>query len=235
MTAPAIMEKAWPLNESQPPVYQLLHLMEETAAAHTVEMGIPRPLMLERYGAVWMIVRAWVQMDRELDLSAPLTVRTWHRGVTAGVVFRDFDLLQRGETIGQAVQTWVLVDVERRTLFRMSRVPELVNSPVPAQVKDLRPRKLAPPRPLSQAEPLCAPAEAVDVNGHINNAAYVPLLLDALPRPIRAVRTLEINYHHECFAGQQLPRQLWQEGSEAYVRLLTPEGVIALDLQVEGF
>ena len=235
MTAPAIMEKAWPLNESQPPVYQLLHLMEETAALHTIEMGIPRPLMLERYGAVWMIVRAWVQTDRELDLSALLTVRTWHRGVTAGVVFRDFDLIQRGETIGQAVQTWVLVDVERRTLFRMSRVPELVNSPVPAQVKDLRPRKLTPPRPLSPAAPLCAPAGAVDVNGHINNAAYVPLLLEALPRPIRAVRTLEINYHHECFAGQQLPRQLWQEGSEAYVRLLTPDGLNALDLQVESF
>ena len=235
MTTPAILEREWPLNERQPPVYQLLHLMEETAALHTIEMGIPRPFMLERYSAVWMIVRAWVQMNREVDLSAPLTVRTWHRGVTAGVVFRDFDLIQRGETIGQAVQTWVLVDVERRTLFRMSKVPELVNSPVPETVKDLRPRKLTPPRLLTPAEPLCAPQETVDVNGHINNAAYVPLLLDALPRPVRAVRTLEINYHHECFAGQQLPRQLWQEGSEAYVRLLTPEGLNALDLQVESF
>ena len=231
----AILEKAWQLSDAQMPAYQLFHLMEETAAIHTVEMGIPRPLMLERYGAVWMIVRAWMQLERQPDLSAPLTVRTWHRGVTGGVVFRDFDLIQNGLCIGQAVETWVLVDEQKRTLFRMTKVPELVNSPVPETVKDLRPRKLTPPRPLTPAEPLCAPQEAVDVNGHINNAAYVPLLLDALPRPIRAVRTLEINYHHECFAGQQLPRQLWQEGSEAYVRLLTPEGLNALDLQVESF
>ena len=144
----AILEKEWRLSDGQMTAYQLFHLMEETAAAHTVEMGIPRPFMVERYGAVWMIVRAWMQLERQPELSAPLTVRTWHRGVTGGVVFRDFDLIQHGERIGQAVQTWVLVDEQKRTLFRMSKVPELVNSPVPETVKELRPRKLAPPQPL---------------------------------------------------------------------------------------
>lgn len=230
----AILEREWPLTGERMPAYQLLHLMEETAAIHTVEMGIPRPVMLERYGAVWMIVRAWMRMDKQPDLSAPLTVRTWHRGVTGGVVLRDFDLLQGGERIGEAVQTWVLVDAEKRTLFRMSRVPELVNSPRPAEVKERKPRKLAPPQPLSEAAPVCAPREAVDINGHINNAEYIPLLLRSLPGPVEAVRTLEINYHRELFAGQQIPRLLWQERKDAYVRLLTPEGVIALDLQVEG-
>ena len=228
----AILEKEWRLSDGQMTAYQLFHLMEETAAAHTVEMGIPRPFMVERYGAVWMIVRAWMQLERQPELSAPLTVRTWHRGVTGGVVFRDFDLLQNGARIGQAVQTWVLVDEQKRTLFRMSKVPELVNSPVPETVKELRPRKLAPPQPLCEAAPFCAPQETVDINGHINNAAYIPLLLRSLPRPMEAVRTLEINYHHELFAGQTLPRLLWQEGKNAYIRLLTPEGVIALDLQV---
>ena len=229
------LEKTWTLEEEPSLIYQLLHDLEETAAAHTIELGIPRPLMVERYGVVWMIVRSWLQLDAQPDPAVPLTVRTWHRGLTGSMIFRDFDLCQNGTRIGQAVQTWVLVDINSRTLFRMSRVPELVNSPRPETVKDVRPRKLAPPCALTAAAPLCAGAEALDVNGHVNNAAYVPLVLESLPEPVRAVRTLEINYHHECFAGQELPRLLWQEGKDAYVRLLTPEGLIALDLQVAAF
>ena len=229
------LEMTWTLTPEPSVIYQLLHDMEETAAAHTIEMGIPRPVMLERYGAVWMIVRSWMELDAQPDPTVPLTVRTWHRGVTGGVVFRDFDFIQNGTRIGQAVQTWVLVGEESRTLFRMSKVPELVNSPRPAEVKDVRPRKLTPPGTLTPAPPLCAGPETLDINGHVNNAAYVPLVLESLPEPVRAVRCLELNYHHECFAGQALPRAIWQAGKDAYVRLLTPEGLIAFDLQVAAF
>ena len=229
-----ILEKTWPLKEGPSLVYQLLHNMEETAAVHTIELGIPRPLMVERYGVVWMIVRSWMRLDRQPDPAADLTVRTWHRGLTGSMIYRDFDLFQNGERIGEAVQTWVLVDIKNRTLFRMSKVAELADSPRPEVVKDIRPRKLTPPGPLLQADPLCAGDDSVDVNGHVNNAAYVPLVLESLPEPVGAVRTLEINYHHECFAGQALPRLLWQEGKDAYVRLLTPEGLIAFDLKVSA-
>ena len=225
------LEKTWTLSDQPSLIYQILHDMEETAALHTIELGIPRPVMLERYGVVWMIVRSWMQLDAQPDPSAPLTVRTWHRGMTGSMIFRDFDLLQNGERIGQAVQTWVLVDVNTRTMCRMSRFPELVNSPRPETVKELRPRKLTPPGELADGAPVVAGVQDVDINGHINNASYVPLVLESLPEPIRAVRTLEINYHHECFAEMPLPRQYWQQGSQAYVRLLTPDGLVAFDLQ----
>lgn len=229
------LEMTWTLQPQPSLIYQLLHDMEETAAAHTIELGIPRPVMVERYGVVWMIARAWMQFDAWPDPAIPLTIRTWHRGLTGGAVFRDFDFYQNGAHIGQAVQTWVLVDMESRTLFRMSKVRELVESPRPAEVKTVRPRKLLPPCALAEASPLCPGPECLDINGHVNNAAYVPLVLEALPEPVRAVRTLELNYHRECFAGQALPRLLWQKGKDAYVRLLTPEGQIAFDLQVEAF
>lgn len=229
------LEMNWTLQPQPSVIYQLLHAMEETAAAHTVVLGIPRPFMVERYGVVWMIVRSWMELDAQPDVHVPLTVRTWHRGLTGGVIYRDFDLIQNGVRIGQAVQTWVLVDINSRTLFRMSKVAELANSPRPETVKDVKPRKLAPPCALSEAAPLRAGDESVDINGHINNAAYVPLVLESLPEPVYAVRTLELNYHHECFAGQELPRQLWQEGKQAYVRLLTPDGLIAFDLRACAF
>ena len=229
------LEMTWTLQKEPSLIYQILHDMEQTAAAHTVELGIPRPVMLERHGVVWMIVRAWMQFDAQPDPALPLTVRTWHRGMTGSVIFRDFDLLQNGDVIGQAVQTWVLVNVENRTICRMSKIPELADSPRPVHVKEVRPRRLVPPCELTEASPLTAGAGDVDINGHVNNASYVPLALESLPEPVSAVRTLELNYHNECFAGQNLPRQIWQQGSEAYVRLLTPDGRIAFDLQVTAF
>ena len=229
------LEKTWTLEKEPSLIYQLLHNLEETAALHTIELGIPRPVMVERYGVVWMIVRSWMQLDKQPDPASDLTVRTWHRGMTGSMIYRDFDLIQNGERIGQAVQTWVLVDIGSRTLFRMSKVAELADSPRPEVVKDVRPRKLTPPGQLREAAPLCAGTDSLDVNGHINNAAYVPLALESLPEPVRAVRTLELNYHHECFAGQALPRLLWQEGKQAYERLMSPEGLIAFDLQATAF
>ena len=128
------LEMNWTLQPQPSVIYQLLHAMEETAAAHTVVLGIPRPVMVERYGVVWMIVRSWMELDAQPDVHVPLTVRTWHRGLTGGVIYRDFDLIQNGVRIGQAVQTWVLVDINSRTLFRMSKVAELANSPRPETV-----------------------------------------------------------------------------------------------------
>ena len=155
------LEKTWTLEKEPSLIYQLLHNLEETAALHTIELGIPRPVMVERYGVVWMIVRSWMQLDKQPDPASDLTVRTWHRGMTGSMIYRDFDLIQNGERIGQAVQTWVLVDIGSRTLFRMSKVAELADSPRPEVVKDVRPRKLTPPGQLREAAPLCAGTDSL--------------------------------------------------------------------------
>lgn len=224
-----IQEKTWSFSDTSLPVCQILHALEQTAGLHTISLGLTRDDMLSRYGAVWMIARAWLHFDAIPDLTQPLTVRTWHRGLTRGVVYRDFDLFQNGKRIGEAVQSWVLVDSVRRCLFRMDRVAELVDTPKPEVTKQLRPGKPIAPHPLTSVSPICAGPDALDENGHINNAAYVRLVLNSMPVPIGHIQTLELCYHRECFAGQILPRMLWQDEHSAYVRLLTPEGEPAFD------
>ncbi len=228
-----IQESTWSFSNRATPVYQVLHAMEQTARLHTVSLGISREEMLCKYGAVWMIARAWLHFDALLDKAQPLTIRTWHRGLSRGVIYRDFDLMQNGVRIGEAVQTWVLVEAESRRLFRMDRAPELVHTAVPPVTKTLRPGKPVPSAPLLEISPLCPGTETVDENGHINNAAYVELVLQGLP--FANIQTLELNYHQECFAGQCLPRLQWQDEHSAFVRLLTPDGLTAFDLKAATY
>lgn len=230
-----IQEKTWVFSDSSDPIYQIMHAMEETARLHTISLKLTQPELHARYGVVWMIVRAWMHFHEIPDLSKPLTIRTWHRGLSRSVVYRDFDLIQDGKLIGEAVQSWVLVDSVRRRLFRMDQVEELVHTAKPEVTKALRPAKPIPPDDLMEDSPICAGNEAVDANGHINNASYVTLVLQTLPTPLTHVSTLELCYHRECFAGQQLPRMLRQDEHGAYVRLFTPEGEAAFDCKIIAF
>lgn len=230
-----IQEKVWTFPDAANPIYQVMHAMEETAKLHTFSLKLTQPELHERYGVVWMIVRAWMHFHEVPDLSKPMTIRTWHRGLSRTVIYRDFDLIQDGQLIGEAVQSWVLVDSVRRRLFRMDRVEELVHTVKPEVTKSLRPAKLIPPDGLMEAIPICAGKEAVDANGHINNAAYVSLVLQTLPTPLTHVKTLELCYHRECFAGQELPRKLAQNEDSAFVRLFTPDGEAAFDCAIKAF
>ncbi len=230
-----IQEKVWTFPNAANPVYQVMHAMEETAKLHTISLKLTQPELHERYGVVWMIVRAWMHFHEVPDLSKPMTIRTWHRGLSRTVIHRDFDLIQDGRLIGEAVQSWVLVDSIRRRLFRMDRVEELVHTAKPEVTKSLRPAKLIPPDDLMEVSPICAGDDAVDANGHINNAAYVSLSLQTLPTPLAHVKTLELCYHRECFAGQNLPRMLQQDENGAYVRLFTPDGEAAFDCAIKAF
>lgn len=211
----------------------VLRAMEAAARIHTGQLGIDRPHMLQTYGAVWMVARCVLRLDEAIDLRVPLTVRTWHRGLLRGIVYRDYDLLQSGRRIGEAVQSWVLVDSIRRTLVRMDRLPELRDVPHPAQLKTCRPSKPLPPAPLTVAPSIIAGPDSLDENGHINNASYVSLALQVFDPPLPATGRLELNYQHECFAGVPLPCQIYRDAHRAFVRLHTPDGAAAFDLCAE--
>lgn len=224
------LEYTTSLPGAEIPAVEILRAMEAASRLHTDRLGIGRAHILEKYGAVWMIARCSLRLDSLFDPSVPLTVRTWHRGLFRGTVLRDYELIQRGNVIGEAVQTWVVVDTVRRTIVRMDRLPELMNVPHPDIVKADRPQKLTPPPTLAEVEPIIAGPDTLDDNGHINNTNYISLAFRRLEIPIRDIKTLELNYHRECFAGVPLPCCVYQDENSAFMRLHTPEGATAFDL-----
>lgn len=217
------------------PVWSVLKQLQNIAGDHALLLGQGREAMLTRYNAVWMIVRTYLHFDIPPDAALPLTIRTWTRGLSRAMVCRDFDLIQNGTVIGEAVQAWVLADVTERRLCNMAKMPEIVNTARPTQVKTIKPGKPVCCHELTTYAPLVPGADDLDVNGHVNNVAYLRLALQALPRPLEALRHLEITYSRECFAGEAMPMLAWQDDAACYIRCLTPQQLSAMELYAEEF
>ncbi len=230
---PVYLEKTYSLPNEPLLAYSILKIMESAAREHMEKLDLARETMLEHYGAIWMVARTFLSFSAPALPGHSLTVRTWLRPMELGMIFRDFDFFQNGIYIGEAVQTWVLVDSVRRRMILMNHVESLHHYPSPAAVKTRYPARIKTPVMLFDAPPLSPTHDTVDENGHINNVSYVPLALHGLS--IDHIQTLQLNYHQECFAGQTLSRKQRRDGKQLFVQLYSPQGDAAFALLADTF
>jgi len=178
------------------------------ATDHAVILGFGGEEMFANHGAFWMMVRLYVRLRRPVFSGEELTIHTWHRGAAKTVtVFRDFDLFVGDECVGEAVMSWVLADVEGRKIRKPATIPELADSPRPAQVKDIIPAKIKPPAEMERVMARPVYYSDTDINGHMNNTKYADIACDAI-RYDRCnnqfISEVQINYLCECFPGEDI-------------------------------
>lgn len=227
------LDKTYLLPNEPLLTYPILKYMENVAREHMGPLNLNRDAVIKCYSAVWMVARTSLNFSSPALPGCPLTIRTWLRPMKRGMIIRDFEFYQNGALIGEAMQIWVLVDYIHRRMIRMDDLEALQNYPHPAVLKTQCPARIKTPEMLSDAPSLCPSPDAVDENGHINNASYVPLALSGLISD--QIRSLQLNYHQECFAEQTLPRKYWRDDKQLFVQLYTPQGDAAFTLLSEFF
>ena len=76
----------------------LLNHLQNTATLAAEDMGFSREVLLERYGAFWMLARIWYRLEEPVLWDDRLTVQTWHRGDGHGPsMYRDFDIFRAAD------------------------------------------------------------------------------------------------------------------------------------------
>lgn len=195
-----------PLNQCRPS--SIMDVLQEAATEAAVEIHASREEMGSRYHVFWMLARMWYRLDRPLRWGESITVRTWHRGSKGASMYRDFDLYQAGEHIGEAVSIWVLADLDTHKLFRLANVEEFEATSGGALCKDKLLPKLKIPVPLSPAGVRILRYSDTDINGHVNNVRYADFTCDALHMQRLGmgnfVSSMQIGYLNECRAGETL-------------------------------
>lgn len=206
------------MNNIRPAV--LLDFFQDMATEHAVLMGLTRDYLVEHYNACWIVVRNWYRLKKPLKLSDTLTIKTWHRGASPLLVYRDFDLYVGEELVGEAVAAWIIADVASRKMLRPSSIDAVVNSPVPEKVKNIKLKNIRRPEGLEQVYTRMVRYSDLDVNGHMNNTRYADLILDAFtPEEMegRYIRELELNYSQECKWGETMEIARKLDGDFCYI------------------
>lgn len=186
----------------------LLGYLQEAATLAAESRGFGRDVLMEHYGAFWMLARLWFRLDRPLRWGEELTIHTWHRGGKGASMYRDFDLYVDGVRIGQAVSVWVLVQVQDRKMLRLSQIRELENTGGGERNKDITLSRLRLPEGMELAERRMMHYSDTDINGHVNNTRYADFACDAIRADLLPddvfVAGMQLGYHAECRPGESV-------------------------------
>lgn len=210
----------------------LLGMLQQMATEHAAYIGLSRSELLEKYKCVWLLARTWFRLNRPIYHDQQLTITTWTRGVTGAVSYRDFDIFVDGEQIGEAVTSWVLADVNTRTLLRMHKIPEVVDVVRPERVKTMKLSRLTMPEEMPELTTRRVQYSDTDINGHMNNTRYIDVACDSIGFETMRGRFLaqaQLSYSRECFAGSLLHILGKQADGAFYVRGADEDGASHFD------
>jgi len=170
-----------------------------------------------KFGYDELIVKnmAWVlSRMRFRFLKAPvwgdeIEIRTWHRGAFGPFFVRDFEVLDKdGRRMIEATSSWVIIDVDSRSMARPEEVLPKEDTSCPDYAIETPAGKVMMPRGV---EPELVTTHKVaysdiDLVGHTNNARYVAWALDCLDYVEAGIQVdeVEIVFHHEARPGEEI-------------------------------
>lgn len=183
---------------------------QEIAGNHAQDLGVGKEYMIDA-GQAWILSRMSAVLDRRPGRGSKVRVRTWPRGTDRLFAIRDYEMLDKTDSvIARGRSGWLIVDL---TTLRPRR-PEALVASLPSNVgmdaladgaQGLPERK-----DLVEVGRRTAAYSDIDYNGHVNNARYVQWIQDALPaEEIEAADRLrlDINYLSEVKPGAMV--SLW--------------------------
>ena len=206
----------------------VLELLQEAATQAAAALHLSGPELRDKYNAFWMLARVRYELKRPLLWDEQVTIKTWHRGGKAAVMYREFDLSVKGELVGQALSAWVLAGRDDHKFLHLSGIGEIGDTSGGSLCRTDSLRKLRLPGGLEIAEERRLHYSDTDWNGHVNNTRYADFLCDALGMEAvgrgKYVSRLQLCYLTECLAGETIRLRTGREGDDFFVRGETLDG-----------
>lgn len=209
----------------------LFGCFQEAAGHHAHDLGVGRE-QLSAQGCFWVLSRCWMHVRRYPAWGREFVVRTWPQGVQRLFALRHFRLLDPGgEEFGSGVSAWVILDAAKHRPVRPGPFLEQIVLPDEPDVEGDILGKQPPISDVSELGQVVVPFSDLDVNRHVNNAAYVRWILDSFDQKHHEclqIRSIRIDYLAETLLGDVVTIQC------GHAPETTVQGILGLRETGEG-
>lgn len=184
----------------------LLSLMQRGADGDVEHMGGTRDQMIA-HNMGWMLTTIDLECERMPIFNENLKITTWNKGTKGPLWLRDFRIKDEdNQEIAKARTLWALVDIKKRKVLRPSAYPFSINSNLEDSVGSVPDKmNISEDVELYESYTMTVRYSGIDSNGHLNNARYADLCMDALSvneLNRLSIRGFRITYHHEVHMGK---------------------------------
>ena len=183
----------------------LLRDVEQISADHARAFGMTDEFFRQR-GVAFLVGKQALRFDRVPRRTETLTLTTRAEQSRRGSIKRITTVVDEAEQqVAMVDCRWIVVDTTSGHIMRQPdwTVENFWNESVEAEL----PLQLHKCREVTSAGVWTANYSLCDLNGHINNAAYLDIACDALPLEVvkaAPVKSAAISYHREVPLGERM-------------------------------
>lgn len=206
-------------NQFKPYAYQVL--FEQMAEQHLFNLNLNVDDTMQ-HGLAWVLISMSVEVVTPIEKSMTLYGNTWysrHRGpyFRRELLFRDSEgrIMFKGSTHS------VLLDIEKRTVFRKKEPPFRMHEPTDVVLLDATPgfQMDADLKPVAERT---VQASQIDCLGHVNNCRYGEFAYDTFTdeeqEKLKDLKRMDIHFLSELRAGDRFTMRKASEGNRIFIQ-----------------
>ena len=222
---------------------KILEYMQETANRQCECSGLPLEKLRDEKGLAFILGALSMNIYKPLHAYEEIEVNTWCKEAKSFIFMRYFEIMRGGVKIAEATTTWVLIDLNTKTMVRASAYDFLngcfyYDEPVDPEI--LLPKaRIAKDAPLFEVGKRNIVYSDIDYNMHMNNTHYPDMICDYLDEMIGAtpytVSQMSLSYLKESPLGATLTvtRGKTSDDGIISVRTLNESGETCLEATVK--
>ena len=191
---------------------KIVEYMQETANRQCEKSGLPLDKLRDERGLGFILGALSLRVYRPLHSYDEIEVSTWCTPARGYIFNRYFEIRRGGEVVALAASTWVLLDVEKKTIVRISPDDDMnshfyYDEPIDQAILPKKPR-IAKDAPLYFVGKRRIVYSDIDYNMHMNNTHYPDMICDYLCEMTgdgdRFVSSMSLSYVKEAALGDTL-------------------------------
>ncbi|MDD3402105.1 MAG: thioesterase [Hespellia sp.] len=206
-------------------VPNVINYFQDCSTFQSEDLGIGlKELREKRRG--WLLASWQVEFVRAPKMGEKITVGTFAHGFKGFFGMRNFFMNdEAGNALAYANSMWFFMDTKKGRPTRPEAKDTALyglEEPLEMEYKD---RKIRLPEQTEEKEPFPVRRYHIDTNEHVNNAEYVQMAMEFLPRDLK-VKELRVEYKLAAVLGDVIYPKVAVENQRSVVELCDKNGAL---------